>query len=87
MPKIRRPNLPQSRWETHKESIRQLYLIEKRSLEGEHGVIEIMKDHGLYARYSKKPGNMIHNLDSKADFQPVNHNMKRSLNIGAFGRI
>lgn len=50
MTRVRRAKLPQSEWEKHKNRIRQLYILEKRSLEGKDGVMAHMMCYNLHAR-------------------------------------
>ncbi|USP77814.1 hypothetical protein yc1106_05088 [Curvularia clavata] len=49
MPKKNHPRISQTKWESHKDTIENLYLSEGKSLKGEGGVIELMKLKGFSA--------------------------------------
>ena len=50
MPKINHPRISQAEWHDRKETIKRLYMSENKSLMGENGVIELMKQKGFFAR-------------------------------------
>lgn len=51
MSQQRRSRIPDEKWEEYKDTIKRLFYEEKKTLEGEDGVISTMaRDHGFSAR-------------------------------------
>jgi hypothetical protein len=54
MDKKRRARIPEDEWGEHKETIRELFLTQKKTLEGDDGLVSIMeREHSFSARYVK----------------------------------
>ncbi|KAI1527413.1 Ankyrin repeat-containing protein [Pyrenophora tritici-repentis] len=49
MPRVNHSRISQTQWDTHKATIRRLYLMENKNLEGQGGVIKLMRQDGLHA--------------------------------------
>ncbi|KAE8826443.1 hypothetical protein HRS9122_09945 [Pyrenophora teres f. teres] len=49
MPRVNHSRISQNQWDTHKDTIKRLYLTENTNLEGHGGVIELMRQDGLHA--------------------------------------
>ncbi|KAF2798621.1 hypothetical protein K505DRAFT_232948, partial [Melanomma pulvis-pyrius CBS 109.77] len=54
MTKPRRHRIPGEEWERHKNVIKKLYLDEKRTLEGERGVMNMMKTIHGFSQYETR---------------------------------